>query len=167
MKLFRLTLFIALSIMALAACNRRGETSVDVNPQGGIDITTTLTEADVNALISEALAQGENPLLRDPQVDLQPGLIVISGEHDRRDGQGRVSGSITVAIAVQNGAIVVQATAINIEGFDASDERLAEFNERLAQIFTRRAESGNSLISVRSVTVSDGSLVIVINARRQ
>ena len=162
----RVLLIVLLLPLLLVACNRRGETSVERNPEGGIDITTALSEADVNAIVTEALANMENPLLRDPQVDLQNGQIVVNGEHDRRDGNGRVSGNVILTVSVVSGAILVEATQVNIEGFDMSDERLAMFNQQLQAGFNRRADPDNRLINVQSVSISDDALTIVINARR-
>lgn len=152
--------------LLLAACNRRGETTVDRNPDGGVDITTTLSEADVNDIVTQALNNMPDPLLRNPQVDLQTGQIVVNGEHDRRDGGGRVSGSITLTVGVADGAILVQATSADIEGFDMSDERLTALNQELQLGFNRRADPDNSLINVQSVSISNDALTMVINARR-
>src|SRR3990172_5965871 len=82
-------LCVLLATLALAACNR-GTVEVQGNGDGTATVTVTVTEAEIDAAIADAL-DVSNPLLRDPVVDLQPGQIVVSGEHDRRDGGGGVS----------------------------------------------------------------------------
>lgn len=158
-------LLVFLCIIPLAACNR----SVDVqrNDDGTADITVTLTESDINSAIEAALNEGDDPLLRDPEVDLQPGRIVVSGEHDRRDGGGRVSGSITLSVTVVNGSLNVEATAIDIEGFDAGDEALQEFNERLASRLGARAGRDNSNAQLTDVTITDDNLSFTLRVSRE
>jgi hypothetical protein len=162
MRLF--LLLICVPAFLLVAC-RRGEVSVERNPSGGVDVSVVLAEADVNGVIADALAGG-NPLLRDPHVDLQSGSIYVTGEHDRRDGNGRVSGSFRVTVTVQDGAILPQVTEVNIEGIGATDERIAQLNQQLAQGFLSRANRTDA-ISVQSVNITDNDLTIVFNVRRE
>lgn len=153
-------LLIALLALPLAACDR-GNVSIERNGNG-VNVTMSLTEAEVNAAVAAALAEGGNPLLRDPQVDLQAGQIVVSGTHERRDGGGPVSGTITISIGAANGALTAQVTSANIEGWDANDARIAQFNERLAQGLGRLAERSNGRVTVQSVNVTDSALDITL-----
>lgn len=151
------------SIFILSACG--GTVSIQRNPEGGANITITLSESDVNIAIQTALSQMTNPLLRNPSVSLEDGQIIINGEHDRRDGGGRVSGSITLVPRVSDGALEIQATAINIDGLEASDERLAQFNQRFASAITQRLNNAPR-IEILSVTVRADQLEAVFNVRR-
>ena len=154
-----------LCTLGLAACNRGEVTDVQRDPSGGVDITAQLTETDISDAIADALAV-ENPLLRDPKVDLQPGQIVITGSHDKRDGSGRVSGTMTITLSVDNGAILPQVTQIDIEGIKPSDERVATINERIAERVTKRADKEGRQITVKSVDVTDTAVVVVFNLKR-
>ena len=139
-------LLICIPALLLVGC-RRGEP---------VPLIFVLTEADVNSVIADMLAANENPLLRDPQVDLQNGSIYVTGEHDRRDGGGRISGSFRVTVAVQDGAILPQLTEVSIEGIEAGDERITQLNEQLAQDFLRRVDFHvHDAISVQSVSITD------------
>jgi hypothetical protein len=158
-----LTMMFLLPLL-LGACNRA---QVERNPEGGVTVTVTLSEADVNLAIEQALAAGTDPLLRNPSVELANGVIIASGEHDRRDGGGRVSGSLTIRVSVVNGTLAAEITEADIEGFDLSDERIAAFNERLADGLARRSDQENRLLTFESVTISDGQMEIVFTARRQ
>ena len=155
-----------LAALVLAGCRRGEVTSIERNPEGGVTITAQLTEADANAAIGEALAQLDNPLLRNPQVDLQNGVILVSGEHVQRDGSGTVSGSFNVTLTAQNGALLAQVSSLNIEGVDVSDARLATFNQRLANGFTLRANRENRQITVDTVNITNNAIEITITARR-
>lgn len=155
----RRLLFVLLVVLILPACNR----DVTIQPiDGTAVITVTLTEAEVNTLIVNVLANSDNPLLRDPVVDLQNGQIVISGEHERRDGAGRVQGTITLTLTATNGALSAQVTGATIEGFDLSDERIARFNGALQAQLAGRAREQNARAILDRVTITNDELQIQI-----
>jgi hypothetical protein len=162
-----LTLMVCLlAAFALTGCRRGDITNVERGAEGGLTVTVQLSEADVNAAVNEALQATRNPLLRSPVVDLQNGVIVVSGEHVRRDGNGTVSGSINVTLTVQNGTLLAQVSNLNIEGLDVADERLATFNQRLVNGFTVRANRENRQIAVDSVVVTDDHIELTVTARQ-
>lgn len=161
----RVILFL-LAALSLAACNFGG-VSVERNSDGTTDVIVSLTESEVNTLIQAALEQSGNPLLRNPSVDLQPGQIVVSGEHDRSDGGGRVSGTVTMSISVVNGEVQAQVTAVNIEGWDASDARIQEFNRQLAQLLGGRARQDNARATLSGITITNDALQIRITVQTQ
>ena len=158
-------ILVLIAIFTLAACNRDNVT-ISPDGEGSTTITVTLSEAEFNTLIATALANTENPLLRDPSVDFQNGQVVISGEHDRRDGNGRVSGTMTMQIQVVNGAIQAQITAVNIQGLDISDERIAELNQRLAEQLAERAQRDNPFTTLSSINITDDAIEINITVTR-
>ncbi len=161
----RVLMFCAL-ILGLAACNRGNVSDVQRDANGGIDATVSLTEQEVNDAVVEALSKQANPLLRNPKIDLQPGQLVINGEHERRDGKGTVSGSVTVTITIQNGSLLPQITKADIEGYDASDPRIAEFNQKLTDAFSRRANRDNKQITFTAISITDTNLTFTINVKR-
>lgn len=161
----KIRVLLLILIATLGAACDRGNIQVDRNGNSSASITVTLTEAEFNSMINDALA-GSNPLLRDPIVDFQPGQIIISGEHERRAGAGRVSGTLTMTLSVQNGALLAQITAVNIEGLDLTDARITEFNQRLAERMTQRAGRDNPILTVQSVTVTADNVQVVFEARR-
>lgn len=164
MMLHRILLLLAL-IFTLVACNR----SLDIQPNGDgtATITVGLTESEINTIIITALNTAENPLLRDPSVDLQTGQIVVSGEHDRQDGSGRVSGSFTLQVSVNNGTIQAQITNVDVEGWDASDERIQEFNNRIATALSGLALQNNASASLSNIAITDDMLEISIIVQTQ
>jgi hypothetical protein len=162
MKL-RLFLLLALLFM-LAACNR--DVGIQPNGDGTATVTISVTESEVNTVVQTALANSGNPLLRNPSVDLQNGQIVISGEHERRDGNGTVSGTVTLNVNVVSGALQAQVTSVNIEGWDANDERIQEFNDRLEELLGGRARQNNGNATLESVTITNDNLTIAIRVSR-
>lgn len=162
----RVFMLLSLLIVVLVACNRGNVSDVQRDPNGGVDATVTLTEQEVNDAVVEALSKQGNPLLRNPKIDLQPGQLVINGEHERRDGKGTVSGSVTVTITVQNGSLLPQITKADVEGWDANDSRIAEFNQKLTDAFNRRANRDNKQITFTAITITDTNLTFTVNVKR-
>ncbi|MEZ4669367.1 MAG: hypothetical protein R3E39_15790 [Anaerolineae bacterium] len=162
----RILLLIIAMMTGLAACNRGNVTDIERGAEGGVDVTVKLTEQEVNDSITNAFTVGANPLLRNPVVELQSGKIVVNGEHDRLNGSGRVSGSITITVTIQNGTILAQISQADIEGFDLNDARVAEFNQRLQADFTRRANRDNKELTFKTVTITDSDIEIIFNVKR-
>jgi hypothetical protein len=159
----RFFLFLIL-VFGLAACNR--DVNVEVNGDGTATVSVSVTEAEVNTVVQTALGNRGNPLLRNPVVDLQNGQIVISGEHERRDGNGTVSGTVTLRATVVNSALQLEVTDVDIEGWDANDERIQQFNDRLEELLGGRARQNNGNATLQSVSITDDSLTIEILVSR-
>jgi hypothetical protein len=163
---FRFLILFTITAILLVGCNRGEVSGVQRAPEGGVDATITLSEADINEVVASALAARPNPLLRNPQIDLQPGVLVISGEHDRRDGGGTVSGSLTAAVTLVDGRISVQVTAVDIEGLALGDDLIAQFNQGLSDALDGRLNRDNPVATIKSLTISDTSLEVVVNLQR-
>lgn len=160
------TMLLMLIALAFGACGRGEGIDIQRNPEGGVDVSVKFTEADVNEAVAEALSRADNPLLRNPTVDLQNGSILVTGEHQKRGGSGSIRGSIALTIGVQNGALLVTVTQANIEGISLTDERIQSLNARLAENFAQRANRENRQITFTSVFIRDDELEINFNARR-
>jgi hypothetical protein len=162
----RALLCLVLAMAVLVGCRRGTLTDVQRDPNGGVDATFRMTEAEANDAISEALANSGNPLLRNPKVDLQPGQIVVNGERDTVNSGGRVSGSLTLTLTAQNGALLAQVTKADIDGVPLTDQRIQQFNQRLQDGFNRRANRDNKQITFQSVMITDSDIQITFNAKR-
>ena len=166
MRHVKLGLLLAVGSLLLAAC---GAGRVSVVRERGSDVfnvTVELNEDDVAQLVAEALTASANPLLRDPVVDLQNGQIEVTGTHEQWDGGGQVNGRIILTASVQDEHLVLQATDINIEGVDVSDERIAQFNSNLAERISGRAAQRMPNVTLTGVTVTDNLLVLTLDATR-
>jgi hypothetical protein len=152
-NMFRVLLVLmVISAFALVGC-RRGDLSID-REAGTINVT--LSESDVNAAIEAALAAAENPLLRNPSVDLREGTLVVSGEHLRRDGSGQtVSGTVTFTPVVANNQLSISVTAVDIEGVALNDTQAQAFADRVAERINAAIARTVRVLEVSSLTVSD------------
>ncbi|MCU0498279.1 MAG: DUF2993 domain-containing protein [Anaerolineae bacterium] len=162
-----LILFALLAFLTLSGCVRGEDASIQFSPEGGVDVTITLSESEVNAMISEALNAQANPLLRNPSVDLQSGQMVIAGEHDLRNGSGRVNGTITATIAALNDDLVITITDVQIEGITLDDGRVTALNQTLQERFLARLNRDNSGVRVKSLTLSEDQLTFQVNLQRR
>lgn len=157
--------FLTLLAVSLVACNR-DNFSVQGNSEGGVDITITSTESEVNTLLSNALAQG-NGKVRNASVDLQNGQIVVSGEVERQNGSGEfVPATFTISLSVVNGGLSGQVTQSNVAGWSADDSRITEINQRIEQALQGRALRDNPNINLLSVTITDTDLTFILNAQK-
>ncbi|MFW5691827.1 MAG: LmeA family phospholipid-binding protein [Chloroflexota bacterium] len=155
-------LFLALMLTAsLTACNRDRVENVERNPAGGVDVTATVSEADLQQFANAVFAE-VNTLLEDQQVDLRDDAIVITGQEPGSD----MTGSITMTVTVQDGALLVQATDVQITDVSISDERIAQVNDRMTDRFRNRADPENRAINYQSMTITESGVTVVINLRR-
>ena len=148
--------------LVLVGCG--GRVNVQRDGQGGFDVSVALTEADVNAIVTDAVNQGDGDL-HDVTADLQNGQIVLAGTYDRAEGNS-VNGTITLTASVSGDLLDIEVLNVDIEGFDANDEQLARLNERIENGINRAAER-NDRVSLTSVTITDDELTIAINVQEQ
>lgn len=160
----RFAILLCLSLL-LAACGGRGDVQVERNPEGGATVTVTLTQEDLNLSISEAISDGDNTLLLNPQIVLSENLITVTGDYFTPSGEQR-SGTMTVVLGAADGLLTAEVTSVEIEGFDANAERLARINERLASALLRRANRENRVVTVESVSVTAARVEVVLNVQR-
>lgn len=156
-------LLVLIAALTLAGC-RRGTIQIQPNGADGASVTVTWTEADVNAAVQDALTASGNPLLRNPKVDLQNGQIAVTGERDRVNG-GTVQGSFTLTLTAQNGTILPQISAVNVDGVTVNDQTVTALNDRLRDAFNRRANQTRR-VTVQSVTITDSSVQVVAEVQR-
>lgn len=163
--MYRLLLCLLLPFL-LVGCNRDNMRNVERAPDGGVDITIEINQADVNDIVTRAIAAIPNELMRNPRAELQNGQIVVYGDRERIGGNERVQGSLTFTMVAQEGAILTQITDVTFDGLTIQDEVVRRLNDNLSQGFLRRADPNNRLVTVRSVTISPNNVRVVINAQR-
>jgi hypothetical protein len=166
------TLLLGLALlMVLAACNM-GNVGVERNESGGIDISVTLTESEVNTLISEAISQaqanGQAVRAQNVSVDLQNGQIVINGEYEQQNGTGNfVPGSITLAVTTVDGRANVTVTSADIAGIEANDARLTAITDRINEALNSRASRDNGPnVTLTNISITDNDMTMTISIQQ-
>lgn len=162
MKVSKLVFLVCLAALFFSACGAVG--GVRRNPDGGIDFTVNLTEADMANVIGQALSQAQLSLTN-TTVDFQAGQMVVSGTYSRPEG-GSVNGNLTVTASMANGSAQVQVTDVNIEGFQADQARIDQINQRIADALTQRGNRENQRVSLTAISITDSAMVLTFNARQ-
>jgi hypothetical protein len=122
-----LRLVLIITLFTLAGCYRPAETTSPTKQTEPptVSLAIQITEPEIHSAIQEALSAV--PLISNPQVTLQAGKIIVSGEDH----------SLTLVVTVQSTAFDVKAT--NITGLPADDARIAEFSQRVKEHLTTHA----------------------------
>ena len=150
-----------IAILALSGCRA----TIDVDRAAGT-VTVSVTEADINEAIVEALNATTNPLLRDPSVDLQNGVLVVNSLHQRRDDSGEtVSGTITLAFSTLEGRLQVDVRSVVLDALPSDDPRLIEFVSRFANRLNRRLTRSMRRFDIDSISITDTTLTLVLKKR--
>lgn len=153
-------------VLVLAACNFGNNVSVEQGEGGGLDVTVTLSEQEVNQLLAQAVSNNPDIRIEQAQIDLQPGALVITGNVVKQDGT-TAPGSVSMSVGMGDGLVNVQVTSVNIDGFDANDERIASLNQRIADALNTRAQRDNASAQITAVNVTGDALSLTINVRTQ
>jgi hypothetical protein len=146
-------------VFSLTGC-RRGDISID--PDAGT-LGLSISETDLNAGLMTLIAAHSNPLFRNPSLDLQPGLVVLNGEHQRRDGQGMVTGSVTLRPSVVEGGIQVAVEQVSVEGVNADDAQVQAFADDFAKLLNNQSALRQRRASITAFTVTDSTLDITFS----
>ncbi|MDQ7023990.1 MAG: hypothetical protein Q9P44_00345 [Anaerolineae bacterium] len=149
---------ILIGIFALSACSG---ISINQGEDGQTILTISLTETEFNTLISSALANADEPLVQNANVDFQNGQVVISGENIRQGG-GQISGTATMTIETVDGVVNVQIVSVDAAGIDITDDRITTLNQQLSQALAGLASENNSAATLESITITDDALQINI-----
>lgn len=161
----RISLFLIIMI-ALVACNR-DNFSAERNPDGGVDITVIATESEVNTMLTNALAQG-NGAVRNASIDLQPAQLLVTGEVEQQDGSGNfVPATFTVTVTVVDGQLSAQVINLNVAGWSATDDRVAQINQRIQNALQGRGQRDNPNVNFTNITITDTTLTFELNAQRR
>jgi hypothetical protein len=149
------------ALLTMAVGCTLGGVDVQGNPEGGLDITVRLTEAEVNSLVVGVLANNPGIPLRNVSVDLQPGQMILNGIYNRPMG-GTANGRIVVSVSAVNGVIQPVITQVDVEGFSANDATLRQFNEQLGQALGARGTQANRNARITVLAITDTTLTFTL-----
>ena len=160
----RFVLMAVLAGLLLVGCGTN--VNVNFNAEGGASISVSLDEARINELLrnNPSTTERDGLLTEITAVDMQEGLIQVSGVHVRPDGT-RLDGSYDFTLSASDGQLAAQVVAVHIEGFSMDDARIARINQQLAEGFGRAAsESPN--VHFNSVVIGNNELKISLTVSR-
>lgn len=157
-------LFAAVLLAAgLVGCE--GRVAIERNNIGGVDITVSLTETEVNDILRDVVENRDDPLLRDLSVDLRPGVIQLNGTYDRRDGTGSDDGSITMSVGVTNNRLTLNISDVDIAGYDLGDDRIQQINRDIEEGLAQAAQNSDNQSQLTAVSITDTNLSFTIRTQ--
>jgi hypothetical protein len=151
--------FALILIGALSACT--AAPAPTATPPPGFTLTATITEAQINTSLSNAVANAINTgpiLVTNVSADLQPGQIIFNGSTTNGTAQ------IIASAGAQNGVLNVNVNTITLGGTTADAATIQRVNDVLRQgVQTLTGQVGN--LHFNSVTISDSAIDISLTVR--
>jgi len=151
MKTKQLIIMLVL-LVAVSACN----INIDRNPDGSLTVESSITEADLQAEITAAIA---DPLVRDLTADLHDGYISVSAERKRLSSDVTDTLTFRLDLGVGDGHLTATISDAQLNDLPIEEERVALWNQRIA---TRLERTGrrNPNSTLQAVTISEEALTM-------
>ena len=181
LRKFQVYLVISTLLLASLACNyaRRntnpplttapqstvsieGIEGVQIDPQGKLRIV--LDEAQVTSLISQELSSQEPPALRDPQVSLRDGQMVLTGKVQQSGLNADLEMVMNVGVTA-DGRPDVSLISASVGLFSLPQAMLDDLSAQIKSAFESKIGQGIDKIFIESITIAGGEMVIEGHAR--
>ena len=163
MQRSRYTLLTVISFLLLAVVGC-GPLNFGLNSRA-VTITIDLDEGILNRLLSEAqnkvvAVNGEALLAEISQIDFQaPDTIRVFGS--RNQNGSTIEGSFDVQTVLDQGALKVNISAVNIPGYSLDSPAIQQINSELSKAFTEQINQQQEG-AISSVQVTEDALSLVI-----
>jgi uncharacterized protein YpmS len=125
----------------------------------GNQVTLTVTEAQLAALIDRQLTQEQDALVTNPQVRLTDGRIEVSGQITL--DQLTAQTSLVFEAFVSNGRLQVRLLDAKLGALPVPDRFLSQINDAMNRNMDQMTSIDNRRIEVQSVSISGGVMTIV------
>jgi len=158
---YRLFTAIALVMLVLTGC---GPLNFGINTRA-VTITINLDEAILNTLLTQAqesvvAINGDTLLGEITNIDFQaPDTIRVFGT--RNQGGSPVEGSFDAQLLLEQGALNVGISAVNIPGIELDSPVIQQINSELSRAFTEQINQQQEG-AISSVTVTEDAVALVI-----
>lgn len=152
---------LAFLLLAVVGC---GPLNFGLNSRA-VTITVNLDEGILNRLLSEAQSQvtavsGEALLAEISNIDFQaPDTIRVFGSHNQNGSN--VEGNFDVKTVLDQGALKVNISAVNIPGYSLDSPAIQQINNELSKAFTEQI-SQQQEGAISSVQVTEDALSLVV-----
>lgn len=147
MKTSKLIIFSAILLFAVSAC----KANVSRNEDGTFTVETSLTQAQLQDVISNAIA---DPLIQDLTATLQNGYISVSGTRQRLNDPGKTDVmSFRLDLGVSNGQLTASISDAQIDGAAIEQNRVDHWNQTIANRLSNFGGNGENT-TLQSVSVS-------------
>lgn len=148
-----------------AACTGSANVALEVN-ETDVILTVSMTEAEVEDVVVDIIVNGPDAFMTSANVDLQPGMIVLSGEVRSPLTGESVPGMVEVQAAAEGGQLKMAVTGFDVGVMTAEDVGLDEFNEELAAGLAEAMRDSNGA-TVENVIITEDTISISVKAPRE
>ena len=147
---------IATTIAAAALALFASACSIDVerNPDGSLQVTSAITEASLTNEIQAAIA---DPLVKDFDVDLRDGYVLVSAEKEKVFADGTDTVSFRLDLGVEDGHLSAVISDAVINGITIPQELVDVWNEKIGNQL-ERAGKQNPDTTLERVSVDDAGV---------
>jgi len=142
------TLLIAL-VFLVSAC----KASISRNNNGSLDIETTITQQELQDVISASIA---DPLIKELSVSLKSGYALVSGTRERLNDASKTDTlSFRLDLGVSNGQLTSTISNAQLDGAPIEQNRVDHWNQTIAnRIAIIGKKNPNSTLKSVSITTS-------------
>ena len=147
-KISSTIIFLLVPVLFLSGCQK----SITRNPDGSITAETSITQAELQQVITEAIA---DPLIKDIAVKLHSGYISVAGERERLNEPAKVDTlSLRLDLGVSNGELTASISNAQLDGVSIEADRVENWNQTIANRLANLMERGNRNATLQSVSIT-------------
>lgn len=120
-------------------------------------VTLTLTEEQMTSFLALSIAQQENPLLTDPQVDLRDGEMEILGNYEA----DAITASVGIVMEVsvgEDGIPAIEVTSGSLGPLPLPAELLQGISDVINQALTGQVGTKATGFTLESIVISEGAI---------
>ena len=144
---------ILFALPLVAAC----EALLTRNADGSIGIQTTITQQQLQAVITSSLA---DPLVKSVNVSFQSGYVLVTGERQRLNDSSKTDTlSFRLDLAAQTGHLVATVSGAQIDGVPVAQNRVDSWNATIANRLEHLAQRRPNTI-VQSISITPQSIIM-------
>ncbi len=135
------------------------------SPNASGEVTVTLTQQQLNGIISNQVAQQSDQVISDPSVILTNGQMEVYG----KVSQNNVSANLKLVLqpAVDaSGNPKLNIVSINLAGLPVPDALKSRLETSVDNALSNALESNQNKFTVKSITITEGQMVIIGTPQR-
>ena len=149
----KLSILFVVLVVFLSACRA----NISRNQDGSLTVETTIGQQKLQQAITASIA---DPLIKEMNVSLQSGYILVTGQRQRlKDSTRTDSLSFRLDLGVSNGQLTASISDAQLDGAPVDQARLDHWNQMIAsRIVILGKKNPNSSLESVSVTTETVSM---------
>lgn len=155
----RLIVLFSAFMFLLSAC----KANISRNQDGSLDVETTMSQQQLQEAITAAIA---DPLIKEINVSLQSGYVLVSGTRTRQNDAGKTDTlTFRLDLGVSNGQPTASISNAQLDGKPIDQSRVDHWNQTLASRIALLSQK-NPNSTLKSVSVSPSAVTMTWNITR-